>query len=91
MSEPVPPAAPVAPAAPATGFFARLASFFSGLAGFLNTVLPQRAKFFAADVALLVTYLEAYGPVWKLVPAVIAIATSLGVYGIPNASKPANL
>lgn len=87
MSEPVPPLA----AAPPPGFFSGLTGFFSGLAGFLNTVLPQRAKFFAADVALLVTYLEAYGPVWHLVPAVTAIATSLGVYGIPNASKPANL
>jgi hypothetical protein len=83
MTEPLAP--PVAPPAASSNF---VAMFFS----FLKTWLPQHAKYFSADVALLLAYLQAYGPVWKLVPAVTAIATGLGVYGIPNAGKPsANL
>jgi hypothetical protein len=69
------------PATPSSNFLVTLGSF-------LKTAFPQRAKYFAADMALLVAYLQAYGPVWKLVPAITAIATGLGVYGIPNAAKP---
>ena len=56
----------------------------------LLTILPaQYAKFIAALVTVLVTYLEAYGATWHLVPAVLAIAGALGVAGVPNTPKPA--
>jgi hypothetical protein len=81
MSEPAPPAAPAVASSNVLVMFA----------SFLKAWFPQHAKYFSADVALLLAYFQAYGPVWHLVPAVTAIATGLGVYGIPNADKPAKL
>jgi hypothetical protein len=50
----------------------------------LNLIPARYAKALAALVAALVTYTEAYGPTWHLVPAMIAIGGILGVYGVPN-------
>lgn len=51
------------------------------------TLLPARyAKAIAALVAALITYAEAYGATWHLVPALIAIGGILGVTGVPNQS-----
>lgn len=53
------------------------------------TVIPaQYAKFIASLIGALVLYLQRYGAAWHLVPAVMALAASLGVAGVPNASKP---
>ena len=55
----------------------------------MNLQLPaQYSKAIATAVGLLITYLQAYGAVWHLVPAVMAIGAVLGVYGVPNAPKP---
>jgi hypothetical protein len=54
----------------------------------LTTLPAQYAKFIASLVGNLLVYLQLYGPAWHLVPAVTAIAVSLGVAGVPN-TKPA--
>jgi len=56
----------------------------------LASLIPsQYAKFITSAVGLLVVYLQAYGAVWHLVPAVLGMASALGVMGVPNTSKPA--
>lgn len=51
------------------------------------TALPAvYAKFITALAAAAVAYLTAYGTVWHLQPALIAIGGALAVLGVPNAS-----
>jgi hypothetical protein len=35
-----------------------------------------------------VIYLQLYGTTWHLLPAVVMIAAALGIYYVPNATKP---
>lgn len=54
----------------------------------LKTVPAQYSKFLASLTGLLLIYLEQYGANWHLVPAVTALAASLGVLGVPNTPAP---
>lgn len=53
----------------------------------LLTLLPARyAKAIATLIYALIAYITAYGPVWHLQPALIAIGGILGVGAIPNST-----
>lgn len=55
----------------------------------LSTVPGRYAKFLTATVGQALVYLYTYGWAWHIKEAALMAAVALGVYGIPNAPKPA--
>lgn len=54
----------------------------------MKTLPAQYAKAITTAIGQAILYLQVYGPVWHLVPAVTGIGVVLAVWGVPNAPKP---
>lgn len=53
----------------------------------INLIPARYAKFITSLVGVFILYIEMYGATWHFVPAMLSVAASLGVMGVPNAAK----